>query len=237
VLNHIKGAGYNKNSILEKEEQLFLRKKSNLSAGGDSIDYTEVLTEEIKQIAIGASNAIPGLGQCGVDIIVNEKENTGVVIEVNSRAGAGAHLFPLKGKARDIPKAIIDYYFPETISTSDSTKKSKVYFDFKSVLDILKSGKAEEVKVQRKHTNIDVKKYILSGKDIDKKDEKWIYRKATGLKLNGFLENNPHGGSFIVIGGNTKRVAKFKSMLDSARRFKGLNIEDEKWNKPIEIGF
>src|SRR5699024_2186244 len=78
VLNHIKGAGYNKNSILEKEEQLFLRRKSNLSAGGDSIDYTEVLTEEIKQIAIGASNAIPGLGQCGVDIIVNEKENTGV---------------------------------------------------------------------------------------------------------------------------------------------------------------
>lgn len=104
VLRHVKTAGYEIKSIPENGKQLILRQKGNLSTGGDSLDYTEEISQTVKNIALATSKAIPDLPQCGVDVLYDKVKDEAVVIEVNSRAGVGGHLFPLSGKARDIPK-------------------------------------------------------------------------------------------------------------------------------------
>src|SRR5699024_8206139 len=54
VLNLIRAAGYTPDTVLPKGEQLFLREQSNLSNGGDSLDVTDQLTPELRNIAIEA---------------------------------------------------------------------------------------------------------------------------------------------------------------------------------------
>lgn len=87
-----------------------------MSSGGNPIEATDELSDEVKQIAVNSLKALPSIPYADVDIIVDFKDNTkGVVLEVNATAEIDFHLFPLIGKAKDIPGAIIDYYFPETI--------------------------------------------------------------------------------------------------------------------------
>src|SRR5699024_2989814 len=81
---------------------------------GDVKQTVAQLIKEQTEIAVNASKAIPGLVHSGVDIIINPVTNQTVVLEVNTRPGIGSHLFPIEGEAVDIPKALIDFYFPET---------------------------------------------------------------------------------------------------------------------------
>src|SRR5690606_30809451 len=101
-----------------KGERVFLRENSNISTGGDSVDVTDELPQEIKEIAIKALKVVPGLPHGGVDIIINknapEGKVEGVVIELNPVPQIGSLVFPMIGKARDVTGAIIDFYFPET---------------------------------------------------------------------------------------------------------------------------
>src|SRR5699024_9709724 len=106
--------GYSLYSVLNQNEQLYLNDLSNVSLGGEPVDYTEYLTQSQRDIAINATKAIPGLAQCGVDMMIRDDTEEGLIIELNSSPGIGSHLFPVKGKARDIPKFIIDHYFPGT---------------------------------------------------------------------------------------------------------------------------
>src|SRR5699024_7711398 len=114
IMDYITEKGYTLLSIPKRGEYIQLRKKTNVSSGGDPIDVTDELSEDIKKIAIDAVRAIPDLHHAGVDIIINEGDNIkqpAVVLEINSTAQIGGILFPLRGKARNIPAAIIDYYF------------------------------------------------------------------------------------------------------------------------------
>ncbi len=74
--------------------------------------------------------------------MVNKETNTGVIIEINSRPHITAQLFPWEGKARDIPKAIIDYYFPET---QCNHSQPSYYFDFDSVWKAFRNGIVKEM--------------------------------------------------------------------------------------------
>ncbi len=53
--------GYTLKSIPSKDERIFLKSKNNVSSGGDSVDVTDELTDEIKLVAVNAAKAIPGL--------------------------------------------------------------------------------------------------------------------------------------------------------------------------------
>src|SRR5699024_10147325 len=141
----IADVGYTLESVLKKGERLYLRKVSNVTTGADPIDVTDQLTSEQKQIAINATKAIPGLTHCGVDMIINGQ--SGIILELNTRPGIGSHLFPIEGKARDIPKAIIDYYFPETKEKKDNC--SNAYFDLQIVFDTLNGGYLSEIEMKR----------------------------------------------------------------------------------------
>src|SRR5699024_7795411 len=117
VIDLIGRKGYTLETVLDQGEQLILSTKGNISIGGDPIDVLDELPAEVKEMAVDALQAIPGLEHGAVDFIINtykEAAHQVVVLEINPTAQLGCILYPIKGKARDIPAAIIDHYFPET---------------------------------------------------------------------------------------------------------------------------
>ena len=105
--------------ILPSEKKIYLRKNSNLSTGGDSIDVTDQVHPELKKIAIKTICAISGLAYGGVDIMISKNiskkptKNSYIVIELNPSPGLRMHHFPAVGKPRNVAKEVINILFPE----------------------------------------------------------------------------------------------------------------------------
>ena len=106
--------------IPNKGEKVYLRKESNISTGGDSIDVTDQVHPELRKIAVKAVRAIPGLAYAGVDLMTNKDiskkptKNSYIIIELNSSPGIYPQHFPYQGKPRNVAKGIVDILFPET---------------------------------------------------------------------------------------------------------------------------
>lgn len=87
-----------------KDEVVYLRENSNISTGGDSIDYTDLIPDKFKEIAINAAKAV-NAKICGVDIMLedysSENSNYGI-IELNFNPAIHIHCFPYKGTERNI---------------------------------------------------------------------------------------------------------------------------------------
>src|SRR5699024_5493718 len=71
ILKFIHKKGYSLDSVPAKGEYLPLRQKTNVSSGGDPIDVTDTISKEMKDLAVAAVQAVPGLHHAGVDIIEN----------------------------------------------------------------------------------------------------------------------------------------------------------------------
>lgn len=82
---------------------------SNLSRGGESIDYTNSISKAHKKLAIDAASATH-LGIAGVDImstdIASEDTQNSYVIEVNLSPGLRMHQFPTVGKPIDVARIL-----------------------------------------------------------------------------------------------------------------------------------
>jgi len=233
-------AGYTVTSIPKEGEQIFLREKSNLSSGGDPIEATDELSDEVKQIAVDSLKALPSIPHAGVDIIVESKDNTkGVVLEVNATAEIAFHLFPLIGKAKDVPGALIDYYFPETAGA----ERTHFYFDFLSILEPIKTGAIEEIKIAETPLNKKyAKKYTATGK---------LNRVGYMTKIKRFaLERNLYGYAkkiddntvdIFLIGESKEELDAFKEYVKKGSKksvVKNIREKDlELSSRPRKTGF
>lgn len=227
--NTLRLKDYTLDSIPEQGEKVFLKSINNVSAGGDPIDVTDDLPNEMKSIAIDAVKSIPGLVQAGVDIIYDKKKNEGVVLEVNSKPSIRTHLFPMQGKARDIPKAIIDYYFPETASNNHG--EPQYYFDVLSLNNLFRGGLAREVTIQNvPQGDLVALQLLVSGIN---RSENWIRWKARSLDLNGFVNPVVNGDRSIVVSGSKESINKFKDILKS----ESTKVLECNYEQPIKIGF
>lgn len=116
LLSCISKQGYDIKSIPEFGIKLVLRQKANLSTGGASIDCTDLICEQNKEIAIRCAKVI-GLDICGIDVCCCDIEKPidgyGVVMEVNAAPGIRMHQFPCEGKSRNVAASIIDMMFVE----------------------------------------------------------------------------------------------------------------------------
>ena len=97
-------------------EQVILRENGNLSTGGTAIDCTDIIHPDNAEISIRAAKAI-GLDIAGIDIVAEDiskaiTETGGAVVEVNTAPGIRMHIFPSKGKSRDVAKDICDMLYP-----------------------------------------------------------------------------------------------------------------------------
>jgi D-alanine-D-alanine ligase-like ATP-grasp enzyme len=72
VLDNLARLGYMLDDIPPAGEIVYLRKNSNISTGGDSIDVTDAMHPGLREISVAAVNAIPGLPFAGVDIITSK---------------------------------------------------------------------------------------------------------------------------------------------------------------------
>lgn len=105
--------GWHPDDVLPKGRSVVLDDRSNLSTGGESRDVTDVLSPEVRSVAVRAVASFPGLLLGGVDVVVTDlgRESgpgAAVVLEVNSVPGIAAHHFPLLGTARNAAGAIIE---------------------------------------------------------------------------------------------------------------------------------
>src|SRR5699024_6473504 len=235
----LENAGYTIDSVPSEGENILLRQKSNLSSGGDPLDATDGISDEIKKIAIDSLKAIPNLAHAGVDVIVDPgSEKKGTTIEINPTAEIGFHLFPLLGQARDIPGAIIDYYFPETIDT----KRTNHYFDFKSVLEPLRTRSVNEIEVANPSLGETYgKRYIISGKPLDTKYMHWLKRKALKKNLSGFVKKLKRGKVEVVVTNiDPKEVEEFTKVCRKGPKSTVINdYKETEWdnNCPLKLGF
>src|SRR5690625_1413642 len=236
VIELLHRAGHSLKSIPEEGERVFLRTKSNLSTGGDSIDKTAEVSPEIVKIAVEAGKAIPNLPQYGVDMIVSTDQKTGTVLEVNTRPGIGGHLFPIEGEPRDIAKHIVDYYFPET----KNVIRSPLFFDFDLVMKPIVHRQSTYSKLDRPPLGpMYGKELFLTGEFNGTSFKVWARRRALERDLHGNIEELSDGRIRIrIMGADKEKLDEFKALcyLEPAKA-NVQDIEEHEWNKPIKIGF
>ena len=99
------------NSILEEGSIAYLRHTSNISTGGDSIDFTDEVYSEYRQIALKALQSMHAK-ICGLDMMIKNvyeqpADNNYAIIELNFNPMIAMHVFPFQGKNREPAEKII----------------------------------------------------------------------------------------------------------------------------------
>lgn len=93
------------------DEHVVFGTSCNLSQGADSVDVLDELHPSIKEAAVKATEAIPGLRYCGVDILIEDhtkdiSSQSAAIIELNAKAAIGNCEYPMFGKPREVVKSI-----------------------------------------------------------------------------------------------------------------------------------
>lgn len=233
--NYLEKQNLTLSDVPQKDEIVYLKGESNISAGGDSVDVTESIRQDVKNVAVKAVNAIPELHHAGVDMIVSD--DGAVVLEINSTGSTALHTFPLYGDGQNVAEKIIDYYFPET---KDQERSEILYFDFKSILDQFRSNSIKKIEVTDAPIGeIYAKRYIISGKVQKVGYRLWAERTAVKKRLHGYARNLENGDVVVVVGGTDKsKVADFKALCyEGPTRAEVKEIKEYSWRKRIKIGF
>ncbi len=105
-------------SVIEPGRTVYLRKVSNLSAGGVSRDVTPTVHPDNIVLAQTIAQQF-SLVCMGIDVIATSlehswKEGSLGIIEINAAPGVLMHQKPAIGTGVDVPGAILDYLFPKT---------------------------------------------------------------------------------------------------------------------------
>lgn len=111
--------------------------------GSDRIDCTDTLPAAIREIAVKATQAL-GLPNAGLDILQEMRTGRVVVLEANQTAIITGNAFPMVGPSAGnrVAEAIIDHYFPESVTAARFTEAT---FDFPLLVKALRSGVASEI--------------------------------------------------------------------------------------------
>ncbi len=124
-------------SVVPKDEILYLKPTANLSTGGTSTDITDFVHPSNIFLAERIARII-GLDICGIDIMASDlstpiTENGGAVLEVNAAPGFRMHIDPTVGLARNVAEPVIDMLYPlgssariPIIATSGTNGKTTV---------------------------------------------------------------------------------------------------------------
>ena len=108
--------GYDRESVPDDGEVVYLRSTGNLSTGGTAVDVTDTLHPDIREMAQRTARAV-GLDVAGVDFLTTDitrsfRETGGAICEVNAAPGFRMHVAPSEGTPRDVAGPVIDMLFP-----------------------------------------------------------------------------------------------------------------------------
>lgn len=96
--------------VPEDGEVVVVRAVSNVSAGGESVDITDLIHPELQRLAVEAAWALPGLCVGGVDLMTPDlgSPHGAAILEINAGANIVLHHHPCYGQPRDAAGAIVD---------------------------------------------------------------------------------------------------------------------------------
>lgn len=108
----LKQQGLTFDSIPLKDTVVYLRENSNISTGGDSIDFTDEIGRTYKQLAVTASEMV-NANICGVDMIIQDiyqpaDEHNYAIIELNFNPAIHIHCYPFRGIDRKANEKILN---------------------------------------------------------------------------------------------------------------------------------
>lgn len=100
-----------------ENETVYLRENSNISTGGDSIDFTDDIDDSYKEIAIKAAKSV-NAKITGVDMMISDikekaSSNNYGIIEINFNPAIHIHSYPYKGLNRKVAEKVLKLLFGE----------------------------------------------------------------------------------------------------------------------------
>ncbi len=99
-------------SVPKLNEIVYLRENSNISTGGDSIDFTDDIHQSYKDIAVEATKAldveITGLDMMILDVKTPATEKNYSIIEMNFNPAIHIHCYPYIGENRYLNEKVLD---------------------------------------------------------------------------------------------------------------------------------
>ena len=103
-------------SVLKKDEEIYLKSTANISTGGTAADVTDLVHPHNVFMCERIARII-GLDICGIDIMTDDlskplSETGGAILEVNAAPGFRMHLAPTEGLPRNVAEPVIDMLFP-----------------------------------------------------------------------------------------------------------------------------
>lgn len=236
VYQYLENASLTLDSVLEKEKLLYLRGKANASAGGDVVDVTNDIPSTVKQAAVKAVKAIPGLSHCGVDILFDSKKNVCHVIEINSRPHIGVNMYPSTGCGQDIPCYILNEHFPGT-SANPLHVGNDIIFDMNVALKPLENKVFKSIVLARPEIRYsDFKKlyFELEGVEIDQNIASSIQACASENSILGFFEKR-NKKYMLVACGNDDDLNNF--FLTCNNFFPFAEARKKKWVGSVSYSF
>ncbi len=113
--------GLTADSVPATDRTVYLRRNSNISTGGDSIDYTDTMPAVYRRHAERATAAVRA-NICGLDMIIPNQDATGddapySILELNFNPALHIHDYPAIGENRHVGRYVLDAIgFPEAAS-------------------------------------------------------------------------------------------------------------------------
>ena len=113
----IEQQGQTLDSVVARDEIVWLKSTANLSTGGTATDITDDVHPEVTYVAERIARLI-GLDIIGIDLLAETlsqplDEQSAAVVEVNAGPGFRMHLSPTHGQARDVGQHVIDMLFAD----------------------------------------------------------------------------------------------------------------------------
>lgn len=186
TLNILKKQGLDLESVLPKDEIVYVKETANVSTGAVPTDVTDTVHPHNIFHAERIARLI-GLDICGVDLIspnisIPFHDNRAAVVEVNAAPGIRMHMEPAEGKPRNVAGMIGELLFPEgdnglipIIAVAGTREKSEIVNSLVEILNnekrITGSCSSDGLKVN----NITLKE----GKRISNKDERFLLKDPT----------------------------------------------------------
>lgn len=99
-------------SVPAEGQTVYLRENSNISTGGDSIDFSDQMHDSYLQIALQAARAL-GVTITGLDMMIDDirlpaRSDNHAIIELNFNPAIHIHCHPYRGQNRHLNEKILD---------------------------------------------------------------------------------------------------------------------------------
>ena len=99
---YLRRRGMSWDSVIDAGQRIVVRDVNGITSGGDSVECFDTASAALKQIAVDAVAAIPGMDWAGADILVERSTGDPYVMEINTDAAINGSTFPVYGTPRDL---------------------------------------------------------------------------------------------------------------------------------------